>query len=84
MSNLIIVVPVDDNERGDVEAIEGHPHDSKEVQEMLDREGVYYYSLSEFVDLCNDEYFNEVGSWITHVKYDGLMWDSEREKESKL
>ena len=75
MKNAIVIIPVGSSiDRTDLEGIEGIEFEdvsqlvntlSNENEKLKDVIGVY--SLTDFVDLVNNQEFDESGSWITWV-----------------
>lgn len=65
---LIILLPVEDTDRrGDAEHIEGNVYSSREKLKAKLPQSAEIYSLSEFMDLCNDQSIVLENFWVSYV-----------------
>ena len=65
MKTFILVLPIETFDRKHAERIENQTYETfKEVP--LD-EGWSMYELSDFMDLVNNEEFNDLENWITYI-----------------
>jgi len=64
---MVLVYPVDSYNREDAENIENNSYNIGEI-EMVIPEDVVMYSLSDFMDACNNEEIDINGSWISYIR----------------
>ena len=69
---LILLGEVMQVKRGDMESIEGMSFTMEELDTLVKQDIRYndleYYTLSEFIDMCNNEKFNDDGFWISYIR----------------
>ena len=66
----ILLIPVDNNDRKQAEHIENTIFkNNSELTEVIENkfEDTYYYSLSDFVDACNDQEINLENYWLSYI-----------------
>lgn len=72
VKKIILIVSVKDFDRANLEGIENGTFTFDELQKKLfemhnEKRDFSLHELADFVDLVNNEEFNEVDSWITHI-----------------
>lgn len=65
----ILLFPVDKyDRRSDVEFIENNQYDIHQMETLFGSD-VLDYTLSDFMDLCNNQEFDIESYWVTYVNF---------------
>lgn len=72
MSILIVLYPIEfsDYKREDAENIENNLYTLEELEFVLPSD-VESYTLTEFMDLCNNEEIELNNYWVSYIRYAG-------------
>ena len=64
---LLFPVGGDYDRRGDAEFIENSSYDINQLRALPN--DVQVYTLSEFMDICNDQQFDIEEYWVTYINF---------------
>jgi len=64
---MVLVYPVDSYDREDAENIENSLYSIEELESVIPND-VQMFTLTDFMDACNNEEFSLETSWISYIR----------------